>query len=169
MAMISHTRLDIKTFALRRTVIGSYVLLPAIFVLITAAGIPYIIRTHDLTPVAILAVALILFVLPVIYMGLRYRIWWRDGRIVMRAGGFAGTIVTMDVNDIARVQQETSKAQALAKMNRPFRRIAIYGKTAQGFPYIDVSLKHFNLDDVRKLMKLIHERRPDLEMPKGWG
>jgi hypothetical protein len=31
-----------------------------------------------------------------------------------------------------------------------------------------VSLKHFNLADVRKLMKIIHERRPDLDMPKSW-
>jgi hypothetical protein len=116
----------------------------------------------------VLFVGLVVFVLPIVYMNVRYRIWWRDGKIIMRAGGFDGVIVTMSVHDIERVEQETSSIRGTVKMNRPFRRIAIYGKTKEGYPYIDVSLKHFNHEDVRTLMRLIHEHRPDLEMPTGW-
>lgn len=157
------------SFALRHAVIFPYVFLPAIFIVITLINIPYMERTHDLTPVWILPFGLLVFVFPIIYMNIRYRIWWRDNAIVMRAGGFAGVIVTMRVEDIERIEQETSNARTATKMNRPFRRIAIYGKTAEGYPYIDVSLKHFNLDDIRKLMRIIHDRCPNLEMPKGWG
>ena len=89
----------------------------------------------------------------------------------MRAAGFPWALITITqrVEDIERIEQETSNAQTLARMNRPFRRITIYGKTSlEARNFIDVSLKHFNLDDIHKLMKIIHERRPDVPMPKAW-
>ncbi len=73
-----------------------------------------------------------------------------------------------DATTIKWIEQETSDLQTLLSMSRPFRRITIYGNTHEGMKVIDVSLKHFNLDDVRKLMKVIHDHRPDLPMPQNW-
>jgi hypothetical protein len=53
--------------------------------------------------------------------------------------------------------------------SRPFRRIAIYAGDPRGTgKFIDVSLKHFAADDVRKLMRIVHDRRSDLILPKNW-
>ena len=60
------------------------------------------------------------------------------------------------------------KQDNLATFSRPMRRIVIYAKHADGGKFIDVSLKHFVAADVRRLMKLIHERRPDLAVPVKW-
>jgi hypothetical protein len=51
---------------------------------------------------------------------------------------------------------------------RPFRRIAVYAQHGSSTKFIDVSLKHFAADDIRKLMRVIHEQRPDLVLPKNW-
>jgi hypothetical protein len=53
-------------------------------------------------------------------------------------------------------------------MRRPSRRIAIYANAAEGHKWIDVSLKHFADDDIRRLMRAIREYRPDLSIPKNW-
>jgi len=45
----------------------------------------------------------------------------------------------------------------------------IYTGNPQGeSKFIDVSLKHFAADDIRKLMRAIHQERPDLVLPKHW-
>jgi len=53
-------------------------------------------------------------------------------------------------------------------MRRPFRRITIYAEGAEITKFIDVSLKHFVAEDIRKLMRKIHDNRPDLSLPKKW-
>jgi hypothetical protein len=80
----------------------------------------------------------------------------------------AGTLTKIKANEITNVVQETSDLQTLATFSTPMRRIAIYARHADGGKFIDVSLKHFVAADVRRLMKAIHDRRPDLEIPKGW-
>lgn len=101
-----------------------------------------------------------------VWFQLSYRIWWKDGTIFQKTSG--GDITTIKADEIKQISQERSNTQALFAMNRPFRRIAIYGESSEGPKIIDVSLKHFNPEDIRKLMTTIHELRPDLEMPKGW-
>ncbi len=127
--------------------------------------IPYGLKTHDWRPVEAIGIVIIFFGIA-IYIDTRYRICWQDGKVVQRAAN--GAITTIKVDEIERIEQETSDLQTLLSMSRPFRRITIYGNTSEGMKVIDVSLKHFNLDDVRKLMKVIHDHRPDLPMPQNW-
>jgi hypothetical protein len=56
----------------------------------------------------------------------------------------------------------------LCDVSTSSRRIAIYGDGSNGHKWIDVSLKHFAAEDIRRLMRAIHEQRPDLSMPKNW-
>jgi hypothetical protein len=53
-------------------------------------------------------------------------------------------------------------------MNRPFRRICINAGPKGARKTIDVSLKHFWQKDIRLLMTIIHQARPDVDMPKNW-
>src|ERR1700735_1541049 len=95
------------SFALRR-VVGPYAFWPVIMSVVIIIWLPYVFRTHDVTPLKAIVAVFIILVSPIIYMGSRYRIWWQDNSIVLRAGGFAGIMVTMRVEDIERVEQEAS-------------------------------------------------------------
>ena len=119
--MTSNVDTNNRSFTLRPAVIPSspIFLLPAIFVIISLAHIPYMIRTHDLSPLWLSMIGVVVFVVPIIYMNARYRVWWKDGTLIMRAGGFAGVVVTMEAKDIERIKQETSNARTFARMNRP--------------------------------------------------
>jgi hypothetical protein len=102
-----------------------------------------------------------------VWIGTCYRIFWRDGAILQKASG--GPDVSIRPDEITSVEQETSDVGTALAMRRPFRRIVIYAENPRGEgKYIDVSLKHFLADDVRKLMRAIHARRPDLALPKHW-
>jgi hypothetical protein len=76
--------------------------------------------------------------------------------------------VSINANEITRVALETSDTQTLLSLRRPFRRIAIYASSPNQSKMIDVSLKHFAPHDIRRLMQAIHDRRPDLSIPKNW-
>ena len=104
--------------------------------------------------------------LPVIYMGYRYRIVLQEGVIIQKA--FNMRDVAIKIQDISLIKVESSSASDVAKMNRPFTRIAIYSGTGKARSFIDVSPKHFIADDIRRLMRVIHEQRPDLTVPKHW-
>jgi ribosome-interacting GTPase 1 len=87
--------------------------------------------------------------------------------IVQKASGMSD--VSIKADKITRIEQEVSNVGTLVRFNRPSRRIVIYAEKPHGeCMYIDVSLKHFVADDVRKLMRAIQVRRPDLEFPKHW-
>jgi hypothetical protein len=97
---------------------------------------------------------------------MRYRIFWDNGEIVQKA--VAGNLTKIETGEITDVVQETSDIQTLLTFSRPMRRIVIYARYADRGKHIDVSLKHFVATDIRKLMKAIHDRRPDLELPEQW-
>ena len=99
-------------------------------------------------------------------MGTRYRIYWNNGEIIQKA--VAGNLTKIKTDEITNEVQETSDLQTLATFSRPMRRIVIYARHADGGKFIDVSLKHFVAEDIRNLMRAIHERRPDLSLPKNW-
>jgi hypothetical protein len=123
-------------------------------------------KTRDWTPIASAQMVWPLFAV-LVYIGTRYRIFWRDGAVVQRASG--GADVSIKTGEITRVEQETSDVGTALAMRRPFRRIVIYAENPRGEgKFIDVSLKHFVADDIRKLMRAIHTRRPDLTLPKHW-
>lgn len=108
-----------------------------------------------------------LFLGAIVFLGSRYRISFLDGVIVQRAFG-AGQ-VRISTDEITKIQQETSNLGTLVRLNRPFRRITIYGGQHRGkVDYIDVSLKHFVREDVRRLMDAIKRHRPDLTTPTQW-
>jgi hypothetical protein len=120
---------------------------------------------HDWAPIGAAVFGWLLFI-PIVYIGTRYQILWRDGALIQKASGMQDVLIRP--NEITRIALETSDLQTLMSFRRPFRRIAIYARGADGSKWVDVSLKHFAADDIRKLMRAIHERRPDLSMPKNW-
>ena len=155
-----------NSFVLRRTV-GPYALYPILIIFLILIGLPYMLKTGDWSLLEGPAIVTFFFI-AIVYFGTRYRIWWKDNKIIRRTAGFNGIFTTITVEDIERIEQEMSDLHTILKLNRPLRRITIYGNTPEGLTKIDVSLKHFNLADVRRLMKTIHEHRPDLLMPKNW-
>lgn len=99
-------------------------------------------------------------------LGLWYRVGLRDGVIWQRA--FGRRLVSLPINDIISVGHEISDAKTAATMNRPYDRIAIQGTTAGKAAIVDVSTRHFVASDIRRLVRCIHEARPDLVLPKRW-
>lgn len=96
----------------------------------------------------------------IISLNLRYTITWDGAAIVQTAFGLSEVSIKPD--EITKVRLETSDVRTLFKANRPYNRIAIYA----GNKFIDVSMKHFKLEDIRKLMAVIRETRPDLPIDK---
>ncbi len=136
------------------------VILAFVTILATAASV----RTREVAPAMAMLGGWLLF-LPIIFIGTRYRISWCNGSIVQKASGIPD--VSIKADQITRVVQETSDLSTLVSMRRPFRRIAIYSEGSDGTKFIDVSPKHFQSDDIRKLMLAIHKQRPDLTLPKN--
>lgn len=124
------------------------------------------IKVHAWGPLLTAPVMWLLFSIP-IYIGLKYKISWSDKEVCQEASG--GPKVCIPYSEITNVRSEISKPGGLLAASRPFRRIAIYAGDTKGTgKFIDVSLKHFAADDVRKLMAALHDRRPDLALPKHW-
>jgi hypothetical protein len=152
-------------FALRHS-ISPYIGLPIILVPVLGLMVFVSLKEHDWTPFLAMQ-SIWIFCAIWAFIVSRYRIFWRDGVIVQKASGKADVSIKGD--EITRVEQETSNVGTLVRFNRPFRRIVIYAeKPHSEGKFIDVSLKHFVADDVRKLMRTIHARRPDLALPKHW-
>lgn len=151
-----------KEFALKHSV-KPYAGLTVIFLAVGLFMTMVTIQTRDWGNLSLIWAMMAFFVGFFVVFGTRYRIWWRNGEIVQRAVG--GQITVIKTESITEIKQETSDAVTTLSVRRPFRRIAIYG---EGDKWIDVSLKHFEAGDIRKLMGLIHERRPDLAISKNW-
>jgi len=153
------------SFALRRSS-GPYVGFTVILAGVTALLVFVSLKTSDWSPFGMSLVAWF-FLAMIVYIGTRYRIFWRDGEIVQKASGRVD--VSIRVEEITRVEQETSGVRTLLSFRRPFRRITIYaGELHNKGKFIDVSLKHFVADDVRRLVRVIQARRPALALPKHW-
>lgn len=99
-------------------------------------------------------------------IGLWYQVGICDGVIWQRS--FGRRRVWLRITDINAVGRETSDAKTLVAMNRPFDRIAIQGMADDERVTVDVSTKHFVAGDIRRLMRVIHEARPDLAVPRNW-
>lgn len=96
----------------------------------------------------------------IIMLNLRYTVTWNGRAIVQTAFGKRSVSISPDA--ITRIRFETSDTRTLFKANRPYRRVAIYA----GDEFIDVSMKHFKLDDIRKLIGILRRTRPDLSVVK---
>ena len=153
------------TFALRRSA-EPYIGFAVIWALVTVFMIVPSLKTHNWGPLGAALLGGLVFYVPIVFMGTRYRNWWKDGEIIQRAANYS--MVTIRSSEITTVKPEVSDAQTLISLRRPFRRIAIYAGDGSNKRFVDVSLKHFKHEDIRKLVDYIHKRRPDLSLPKNW-
>src|SRR5216684_1115817 len=156
---------DAENFKLRRT-FQPYAAEFLIFCSITGLLIfDYFRSLHDASWI-ILIVLLWAIGIATQYPNARYRIFWENGKIKQIA--VYGPPTVIEPSEIRRIMQERSDLQTLLAMRRPSQRIAIYALGPSGHKWIDVSLKHFAAEDIRRLMRAIHEHRPDLSIPKNW-
>ena len=97
------------------------------------------------------------------YFGWKYRILWDETGLFMQASGGPERHFLFD--EIVDVRVEVAGVSELASQSRPFRRIVVYKNKRSPTGFIDISLRHFRLDDVRELLEEVQRRRPDLSVP----
>lgn len=102
--------------------------------------------------------------IPLIYFGMKYRILWDETGVYMRASGLPERHIRFD--EITSIRYELAQPTEFLAQSRPFRRIVIHGHNSEPNAFIDVSLRHFRLEDIEELMTAIHGHRPDLAIPK---
>jgi hypothetical protein len=153
-----------KHFALRRSIYPYSVYIIAC-VVISLLGLFDWMKLHDPSPFEASFFVWIV-VVATQYGNSRYRIFWNDGEIKqISADKFITTIRT---SEVTHVGQERSDLRTRFQLRRPADRIAIYAGHGEQERHIDVSLRHFVARDIRQLLRQIHDRRPDLVLPKGW-
>lgn len=98
-----------------------------------------------------------------LYFGMAYKISWNEEEVCQKASGGR---ICIKFSEITNIEAEISKPLELISASRPLRRISIYAEnTGSHIKYVDISLKHFLMADIRQLLQVIHRRRPDLIMP----
>ena len=107
----------------------------------------------------------ILFAVAYVYFGLKYRILWNEDQVEMRASGGPKRCIPFD--EISRIKYEIASPNEWFAQSRPFRRIVVYGRKNESDARVDISLRHFHLDDINQLLAAIHEHRPEIEIPYG--
>ena len=142
---------------LRRT-IQPYVGQTLILIAVTVLLIWLSLKTSDWHGVWALAVIWPLFAFAYLYFGLKYRVLWDETGMYMRASRAAERHITFE--EITNIKYEIAASQS-----RPFRRIVIHGRKRDPNAFVDVSLRHFRLDDIDEMMTAIRTHRPDLRVP----
>ncbi len=147
---------------LRRTIrpyVGQIVILAAV----TAFAVYESFASSDWGFMWAPAVFLPLYGVYFLYFGVKYRVLWDKDSVVMRASGGAERRIQFD--EITSVKNERSSAGDVLAQSRPFFRIAVYrNRDPNGF--VDISLRHFRLEDVEELLTAIRKSRPDLSVPR---
>jgi hypothetical protein len=150
-------------FTLTRSIqpyIGLAVILLLVSIFVVATGS---FKQNDWTFIFMIVSGSVFFLALNTFIGTRYRVYWRNDAVGMHPVG-SNQDVIIPVEKITLVREETS-----LQRGRAFRRIAIYAhSTEDKATFVDISLKHFVAYDIRKLMRAIHEERPDLALPKSW-
>lgn len=147
-----------EDFALKRSIrpyIGELIIVGG--VAIGAVYVAFKTSTWSLLEAALVGFALYLFAH---YFDSRYRVFWKNGAVGRVATNNSTT--TIKASDITKVALEKSDLATMLSMRRPSQRITIYGKDQQR---LDVSLKHFVIADIRRLVQEIRKERPDLFVP----
>ena len=143
---------------LRRT-IQPYVGKAIILTGVTLFSIYESIRTSDWQmTIWWVALGLPLAAFAYLYFGLKYCVLWDETGVYMRASGGPERHIAFD--EITNIKYEIAASQS-----RPYRRIVIYGAKHDPKAFVDVSLRHFRLDDINEMMCAIREHRPDLRVP----
>jgi hypothetical protein len=148
---------------LRRT-IQPYFGQTLILVLVTAFAVFESVTSSDWSFMWGPAVFLPLCGIYFLYFGLQYRVFWDKECVVMRASGGPERRIRFD--EITTVKYEVSSAKEVVAQSRPFRRIVVCGREDDPTARVDISLRHFELKDIDQLLTTIHERRPDLDVPR---
>lgn len=155
---------DAKKIALRRT-LQPYAGYLVIFLIVSLIWVLAIYKSGDLGGIGVLALLWSVLLISQ-YPNTRYRIFWNKDEIEQISA--YKDVTTIKISDIERIALESSDIRTLLSLTRPSNRITIYGKGGERPQWVDVSLKHFAADDIRRLMRAIHELRPELSIPKGW-
>jgi hypothetical protein len=104
-----------------------------------------------------------LFGVFVVFFGQKYKVLWDQESVIMRASGGPERRIRFD--EITLIRNEISSASDVLAQSRPFRRIAIYGRRHDPTARVDISLRHFDLQDINQLLTAIRARRVDLNVP----
>ena len=146
---------------LRRTFqpyVGQTILLAGVSIFVCYEAV----RTSDwkfaLSPLVIW-VAFGLYVL----IALKYRVRWDDTGVYMLASGAPQRFIPFD--EITDIRYELAGPSEFGAQSRPFRRIVIHGHKRDPKALVDVSLRHFRLNDINAMMTAIRQHRPDLKVP----
>lgn len=153
---------DLALVPLRRT-IQPYVGQTLILIVVTAFAVWVSVVSSDWNFLWGPAVFLPVYGIYFLYFGLPYRVFWNEESVVMRAHGGPERCVRFD--EITSIRSEVSSAEEVAAQSRPFRRIAIYGREGDANARVDISLRHFERDDIDQLLSTIQKCRPDLDVP----
>jgi len=147
---------------LRRT-IQPYLGLTVIFAGFTVFCVLVFIKTSQSPFLWLPIVPWVLFGAFTFCFGLKYRVFWDNQRLVMRASGGADRCIRFD--EIISVRKEISSASDVLAQSRPFRRIVVCGRKQNPDARVDISLRHFDLRDIAQLLAAIRASRPDLDIP----
>jgi hypothetical protein len=98
-----------------------------------------------------------------VYLTFKYRILWDDTGVVMRASGLAERRIPYE--EITEIRKEIADISEFWAQSRPFRRIVVYGRKHDPKRFIDISPRHFRLEDIEALLSAIRAHRPDLVVP----
>lgn len=151
-----------KEFCFLRRTVRPYVGQSAIMLIVTIWLLFVSAKTGDWGFMLGLAVALVPF-LYLVSVGLKYKIYWTSQEVCQKASG--GASVRIKISAIANVVAERSRPAEMLSMSRPYRRITIYEVGSDKSKFIDISLRHFNLGDIRDLLQSIRKQRPELTIP----
>ena len=141
---------------------GEAILLWAVSVFMIITAIRF-----DRGLLVVVALIWFLYVAYIIVFGRPYRIGWDETGITMKASGLADTRI--EFRDIDSVRYEIDSIFNPAP-GRPFRRLVFTThrkETHRKNPrqFIDVSLRHFKLEDIDELLEEVGSHRPDLSLP----
>jgi hypothetical protein len=94
---------------------------------------------------------------------MKYKVLWNKASVVMHASGGPERCIHFD--EITSVKYEVSSASDMLAQSRPFRRIVVCGRKNDPNARVDISLRHFDLNDISQLLTALHAHRPDLDIP----
>ena len=140
-----------------------YLILMVVFASISFQKSDWSVFSQIVVPLAVIFTSMVLFLL---FLNNRYQVFLEDSVITMRAASLTNNpraFTSIKIEDITKIKSEVSDLHTTVKLRRPFRRIAVYDDRHEKF--IDISLKHFVMEDIIQLLKVIKEKRPDLEVP----
>jgi hypothetical protein len=142
---------EMKDFKLRHSM-GPLVVYPIFFVVIGY----FAVQGGGIWWLFILFAVLCFFIFLILWHSVSYRNETITGVL------FPHSPVSIKVSEITNIRREMDIFRLETRMC-----IAIHDERNK--KVVKVSLSLFIRDDINKLMKIIHEARPELEMPEGWN